>query len=234
MAWTQQTAGTVRTANLSLAVTAGDLIVIAHAFDDNSSTPTISDGVNTWTRIGSVQRSSGADLVDATWWWAIAATTATLAIAIAATAATYDTFGATYRNGTLPANPLSGSAQQYETPGVTGANNDTSTNLSVAPVLGDLVLAIIVDTGSTGTNIFSAGTGYTLVAAAGKQNGSADTHAWEHDLNSAAGARAGTFTATVTDNVIVMAAKFTPPAGGPTAPFSGGRTIYKLAPQRWG
>lgn len=213
MAWSylSGTASANKTGTQS--VVAGHLLVVAFACGDGTSSPTISDGVNTWTQVtGSPQKDAGNG-AGVAMWSAIAATTASITVTVTATATTF--------NGTDIAE-YSGNAAASVNDGGIGANIAGSTATdgqktgSFTPAVnGDLVVSFINDDQASDTStLWTAGTGYSKRACKDPGGTSETTYAYEDIVQVTAAAINPSWTAAVSHSAVGIGAAF---KAGPTS-----------------
>src|SRR5258706_15609516 len=90
MAWAFVDAAATSTKTVTKSVTTGNLLVCGFACGDGTSTPTISDGINSWTAVGASPIKDTTNAAGVSLWWAVAATTTSITITITATATTFN------------------------------------------------------------------------------------------------------------------------------------------------
>jgi hypothetical protein len=213
--WTQQTANISLTANLSLAVTAGDLVAIALIDQVANSTATLGDGVNSYLPIKTV--SDVGNSVTIRSWYFVAATTTTLTIVATGASGQYQISAGSFRNGTLSSPAHANNGQVTIGTGIS--------SLTYACTAGDLQVGWVTDTSAIpAANWATAGAGFTRLAAATQQDGSNPASAMEYNLNSAGGSLDSPWTGADTNSCIAIGASFTPSAGG-----GGGAVLFAQA-----
>jgi hypothetical protein len=196
-------------ASITRSVTAGNLIIVGYADGTENLTLTISDGVNTWTRIGS-QLNDLSNHNSLTWWWASAATTASITVTISGVGGASNNIwiGEWHSNtGNVPANSLEAATQhgQFPTGSGSAATNGDTSNQATSTSNGDLAVGWIFDTETSGTGsaFYTAGTtDLTYTARAASSNNTvAGQSAWavEDATQTSAGANGANWTRGATD-----------------------------------
>ncbi len=218
MAWSF-VGGTVapNTNTVTRSVTSGNLLIVG-AWGANNDTLTISDGVNTWTRIGS-QLNDTTNNNSLTWWWAAAATTASITVTISGMTATTATWIGEWNssNGNVASTALDVATQNSHftnNSGSSAADGDTSGSITTTQN-GDLIVCWIADTQSAGdgTTFFTAGTNFTSRAGITHDSVIGDGIWHGEDLVQAtAGAITGTWTCKNTDAYGCLVGGFKEPA----------------------
>lgn len=214
-----------------ITATLGNVLVVFGFINQNGLTLTISDTQgNVWT--ASAATVSPGVGTSARMWWAIAKNSLATTITIAGGASNGAIVVAEYSGNDQTASAGDGGTGQAGTN--TGAVDGVTTGNVLTTAAGDLIVGAVVNT--TSLSAFNAGTGETnrpnssfLVSTFGMVS-------LEDKEQGAAGNIASTWTlAANADTYIAFEQAIKAPAavgGGP--PFAGGRTIYKIAPSRWG
>src|SRR5260221_13912314 len=122
MAWTFVDAAATSTKTVTKSVTTGNLLICGFACGDGTSTPTISDGVNSWTAVGSSPIKDTTNNAGVSMWWAVAATTASIIITITATPTTFNGTWIAEYSGNAAASLDAGSAGLTNIAGSTSAD----------------------------------------------------------------------------------------------------------------
>src|SRR5260221_78492 len=122
MAWAFVSAASTSTKTVTKSVTAGNLIVCGFACGDGTTTPTISDGVNSWTAVGASPVKDTTNAASVSLRWAVAATTASITITITATPTTFNGTWVAEYSGNASASLDAGSAGTANIAGNTGAD----------------------------------------------------------------------------------------------------------------
>jgi hypothetical protein len=211
-------------------VTAGNLLIVGILDQVASSTITLSDGVNTWTRIGTALTGSGPPVMafTATWFYAIAATTTSITPAFTGLGGGHHgPWGAQYSHsgGTVPADTLVAATQTGQLPddsGSTATDGDTS-GAATPGFDGCLIVGWIGNVqnqGGTGASTFAPGTSFTERAASSDDSTTFEMiWAVEDREQTTSASAAATWTATTTNSYAAFVAFFKPPgvAGQPAA-----------------
>jgi hypothetical protein len=156
--WGFVSAASSKTKTVSLAVTAGMFLAVGFLCGDGTSTPTISDGVNTWTAVAASPVKDTTNGNSVSMWSAVAATTATITVTITAAATTFNGTWIQQWSGSASSSLNAGSAGTANIAGSV-ALNGISTGSFTPSVNGCLILTFIVDAGNTDTTRhFNAGT----------------------------------------------------------------------------
>jgi hypothetical protein len=211
------------------AVTTGNLLIVGFEDQTSGDTLTISDGVNTWTRIGT-QLNDTVPQQDysMTWWWAVAATTATITATISGQGGGHHGLWIaeySHSSGAIPADSLvasngNGAANGLGS-GSTATDGDTS-GAATPGFDGCLIVGWIFDSqegSGTGTSHFAAGTSFTERATA--SNDSVEfQQIWsvEDREQTTSASAAATWTCVNTDSYAALVGFFKPPTGAGTPP----------------
>lgn len=159
------TATSTKTATKS--VTAGNLLVVCYADGDGTSTPTISDGVNSWTAVGASPIKDATNATSASMWWAVAATTASITVTITATPTTFNGTSLSEYSGNAASSLDAGSAGAL----ITGSTSvdGMKTGAFTPSVNGCLIISFILDATTFRTVLlYTAGSGFTKQGTASK------------------------------------------------------------------
>lgn len=212
-----------KTKTVTKSVIAGNLLIVGFAGGDGTNTPTISDGVNSWTLCTGSPTKDATNGASATLWWAIAATSASITVTI--------TFAAGTFNGTtliefsnVSATPADSGAGAANIAGST-STDAMKTGSFTTTGDGDLVVTLINDDGNTHTTTqYNAGTGWTKVALASQDPAGASdtTYAFAYQIQSVHGAINPQWTELAADSAVGVGAAFKASAGG------GGGTFVTL------
>lgn len=203
------------------AVTAGNLIIIAFANGDATSPSAISDGgVNTYTACAGSPTNDGTNAAGVAMWWAIAATSATITTTVTANATTFIGTSMAEYSGNASSTPNDGGAG---TANITGSTTtDAMKSGSFSPATdGVLVVSTIVDDGASPTvTQFTAGTGFTKRTTASRDpNGAGEsTFAVEDIVQSSHAAINPSWTEAAADKAVAMACAFKVATGGVITP----------------
>lgn len=213
MAWVFVSAAATKTKTVTKSVTAGNLLVCGFACGDGTTTPTISDGVNVWTPVGASPIKDVTNAAGVAMWWAIAATTASIVIAITAAPTTF--------NGTWIAE-YSGNAASALDAGSAGAANIAGSIVADAMKTGAftpsadgcLVVSFINDDGNTRlATQYTAGSNPVVfskraTASVDPAGGIDTTYAVEDAVQVTAASINPTWTEAVADAAVGIAAAF--------------------------
>jgi len=196
-------------------VTAGNLLLAIYINGLHTDVPTLSDGVNTWTKIGITFDDASNDNT-ATWWWAPASTTASITPVVANITGADEGMAILEWHsslGAVPANSLGPESRFQQTGPPTTTDAVTSNSVSAPSSDGALLLSWVSNYNS-GANTETAGTGFTdrFTGTAG------NIIRLEEFIQSTAAAKAGTWTVSVSTNYVTFAAFFTEAAGGAGQP----------------
>lgn len=150
MAWAFVTGAANSTKTVTKNVTAGNLLVCGFAGSDGTTTPTISDGVNTWTPVSASPVFDTTNAASVSMWSAVAATTGSITITITFAPATFNGTWLGEWSGNAASGVNAGSAGAANIPGSltaeamkTGAFTPTADNC--------LIISFINDDGTTAT-----------------------------------------------------------------------------------
>lgn len=161
MAWAFVTGASTKTKTVTKNVTAGNLLVCGFACGDGTTTPTISDGVNSWTAVTASPTKDVTNAASVSMWWAIAATTASITITITAAPTTFNGTWVGEWSGNAAASLADGSAGAANIAGSLATDGQRTGSFTPA-VNGDLIVSFAVNDGtSETTNHYNAGTNFT-------------------------------------------------------------------------
>jgi hypothetical protein len=230
-AWAFVTAAATSTKTATKSVTAGNLLVVSFAQGDGISTPTISDGVNSWTQLSASPVLDVTNSAAVAMWYAVAATTASITVTITSGALAFNgTSLAEYSNdaGTIPASAEDTSKGLANITGSTSANAMTTGTMTTS-TNGCLIVGFINDDGNVdGSLQYTAGTvtlSYTKRATASIDPGFPETtYAVEDGVQTSAGSIEAAWTEAVSHVAVAIQAAFKAPTGGGTS----GRAILML------
>jgi len=215
MAWAFVSGAATSTKTVTKSVTAGNLIVCGFACGDGTSTPTISDGVNSWTPVGASPIKDTTNAAGVSMWWAVAATTGSITITITATPTTFNGTWVGEWSGNAAASLDAGSAGLANITGST-ATNGMATGAFTPSVDGCLIVSFINDDRNPATSTqYTAGT--SPVAFTKRTTVSADpagasdtTYAVEDAVQTTAASINPTWTEAVADTAVAIGAAFKP------------------------
>jgi hypothetical protein len=210
------------TCSVTKSVTAGNLLIVGGIIGDGTSNPTLADGVNSWTQIGStIHDTTNAE--SGKWQWAIAATTAS--ITVSGTTFPNNPFNglfiAEYR-GNASSSPTDGQTGQNPA-GSTATNGDTSGTFTTA-ANGDLVVGFIINQGAPTSAWATQGStseSFTKRATASNDPGGTNSETWAVEDGVQTTASASTqaaWTAATTDTYIAFGAAFKVAGAAPSTP----------------
>jgi hypothetical protein len=219
MAWAFVSGAATQTATVTKNVTAGDLIVVFHTFGDATSAPTISDtDTNAWTQGAAQPVRDGTNGQSSVSWWAIAKTTLSITITIAASAGIFMGTAIAEYSGNAAAAVGDGSNSALIA--ASTAANGQATGSVTTTQNGDLIVSFITDSGAVATVAqFTAGTGFTKrpTASFDPGSGAGITYAVEDSVQAALGAINPTWTATALDAALGITMAFKAAAAGGTS-----------------
>jgi hypothetical protein len=214
--------------SVSKAVTAGNLLVVGFVDQTPSDILAISDGVNTWTRIGT-QLNDTVSVVDysMTWWWAKAATTATITATITGQGGGHHGLWLSEHShsaGAIGAGALVAATQDGTHNGggaghggSTATDGDTS-GAATPGVNGCLILGWLFETDAgsgSDTPMFNAGTSFTKRTTASNDSVNFEfVWAVEDREQATSASAAATWTGLVDNSYAAMVGFFQPPAAG--------------------
>lgn len=218
MAWAFITGAATSTKTVTKSVTAGNLLVCGFAGSDGTTTPTISDGVNTWTAVTASPVLDATNAASVSMWSAVAATTASITITITYTPTTF--------NGTW-LGEWSGNAASGVNAGSTGAANIAGSTTADAMKTGAftpsvdncLIVSFINDDGTTATvTQYTAGTSPVVftkraTASVDPAGGADTTYAVEDAVQGTAASINPSWTETKIDAAVGIGAAFKPATG---------------------
>src|SRR5258706_5417110 len=124
MAWAFVDAAATSTKTVTKSVTTGNLLVCGFACGDGTSTPTISDGINSWTAVGASPIKDTTNAAGGSLWCAVAATTTSITITITATATTFNGTWVAEYSGNACASLDAGSAGLAQISGGAGGGRE--------------------------------------------------------------------------------------------------------------
>lgn len=216
MAWAFVSGAATKTKTVTKSVTTGNLLICGFVGGDGTTTPTISDGVNTWTA------ASASPIKDATngntvaMWWAVAATTASITITITDTPTTFNGTCVAEYSGNAASSLGDGSAGTANIAGSTATDGQATGSFSTA-VDGDLIVSFMADDGNSPVvTQFTAGTGYTKRTTCSQDPGGATdmTYALEDLVQSTHGSINPTWTCASSQKSVGLSAAFKVLGGG--------------------
>lgn len=218
MAWAFITAAATSTKTVTKSVTAGNLLVCGFAGGDGTTTPTISDGVNTWTAVTASPVLDTVGAASVSMWSAVAATTASITITITYTPTTFNGTWLGEWSGNASSSVNAGSAGTPNLNAGTGADAQKS-GAFVPSVDNCLIVSFINDDGNTETSTqFTAGTNpvvFTKRATASIDPGgtSDTTYATEDAVQGTAASINPSWTQAFADRAVAIGAAFKPATG---------------------
>ena len=190
----------------SRSVTAGNLLIAIYINGLHTDVPTLSDGVNTWTKIGITFDEASNDN-SATWWWAKATTTASITLTVSNIAGGDEGMAILeYHSsvGAVPSNSLGPENRNQQTAPLTSADDVISGSVSAPSSDGALFLSWVSNYNS-GANTETAGTGFTNRFTGAGSN----IIRTEEFIQSTAASKTATWTVSVSTNYVTFAAFFT-------------------------
>ncbi len=218
MAWAFVDAAATSTKTVTKSVTTGNLLVCGFACGDGTSTPTISDGINSWTAVGASPIKDTTNAAGVSLWWAVAATTTSITITITATATTFNGTWVAEYSGNAGASLDAGSAGLANIAGSTGADA-MKTGAFTPSVDGCLIISFINDDNNARSSTqYTAGTNpvvFTKRATASKDPAGASdtTYAVEDAVQVTAASINPSWTEAVADVAVGIGAAFKPSTG---------------------
>jgi hypothetical protein len=156
--WQFVSAASSKTKTVTKNVTAGSLLTVGFVCGDSTSTPTISDGINTWlpVSVSPVKDTTNGNSVSM--WSTVAKTTGSITVTITAAPTTFNGTWIKEWTGNAPSNVNAGSAGTANIAG-TLVKNGIQTGAFTPSVPGCLIETFIVDAGNVDTaRQFNAGT----------------------------------------------------------------------------
>lgn len=229
MPWSRVTAATdYDSTSVAKAVTAGNLVIVGIADQTSGDTLAISDGVNTWARIGAQLQDTVSNMdFSMTWWWCVAATTATITATITGLGGGHHSPWIaewSHSGGAIAADALvasSGNKAAADNGGSVATDGDTS-GAAIPGFDGSLIVGYIIecqDGTGDGTSKFAPGTSFTEWAAASLDSlAFTMVHAVEDREQATSASAAATFTCVNTNSYAALAAFFKPPGGAAGQP----------------
>lgn len=228
---TKNTAASGTSIAVTRSVTAGNLLIAwGGGSGGGGDTPTISDTVNSWTQITTSPLNDGVANNTLAWWWAIAATTASITVTISNFTSGGVGLGAFVEEWSGQASsPADGGNKKTNTAGTTATDGETTGSVTTTSN-GDLVISVIYNNNNIRTVDWqTAGTGFTEQATNNDPGGASNiTWSVETQIQTSAGAINPSWTAASTDTYIGMTAAFKVPAAAGTGfgPLIAGRRNY--------
>lgn len=219
MAWAFVTGAATKTKTVTKSVTAGNLLVCCFVGGDGTTTPTISDGVNTWTAATASPIKDATNNNTSAMWWAVAATSVSITITITDTPATFNGTAVGEWSGNAASALGDGSAGTANIAGSTATDGQLTGSFSTAAD-GDLIVSFMVDDGNSPVvTQYTAGTGYTKRTTCSVDPGGANdmTYAVEDQVQSAHGSINPSWTAASSQAAIGLSAAFKVASAGGSA-----------------
>lgn len=216
MAWAFVTGAASANKTVTKSVTSNNLLVCGFACGDGTSTPTISDGVNSWTLVGASPVKDATNAASVSMWWAIAATTASITITITATPTSFNGTAIAEYSGNAAASLDAGSAGTANIPGNTGVNA-MLTGAFTPSSDGCLIVSLINDDGGANGSVqYTAGTTpitFTKRTTCSIDPGSETTYAMEDGTQVTAASINPSWTEALAHTAVAISAAFKPTSG---------------------
>lgn len=218
MAWAFVTAAATSTKTVTKSVTAGNLLVCGFAGSDGTTTPTISDGVNSWTPVSASPVFDTTNAASVSMWSAVAATSASITITITYTPTTFNGTWLGEWSGNAAASVNAGSAGAANITGSLSADA-MKTGAFTPSVDNCLIVSFINDDGTTATATqYTAGTNPVVftkrtTASVDPAGGADTTYAVEDAVQGVAASINPSWTEAKIDAAVGIGAAFKPATG---------------------